>query len=436
MDQLSAERFTFVTGCDQRGGMCSTGGVIGRNVLALSAVSFIIAGHLLGLPEVATASSINTVIDTITVGSGPGDVAFSPDGSKAYVANGAFGFGGVSVIDTATLTTVGSIINTGGPSRAVATSPDGRYVYVTSGAFTWNLVTIDSSTDSVIGSPLSIDATPFDLVVNSSGTYAYSTASGVDQIEVIDLDNMTKGTPITVGDEPFGLAFSADGSKLYVANTGANTVSVIQTSTNTVVGSPIATGSGPYGVAVSPGGDYLLVANSSGNSVSVIQTSDNTVIDTIAVGTQPSRIAFAPSGEFAYVTNGLSDDVSVIRMRDFTVSNTIDVGSGPLGIAVSPNGEFAYVTNMSGNSVSVIRLLLQPSSANYPTASIQQFGVPAGSTAADCAELAPDSVNEPALVSLKRMGWSLSWANWVNNGTGGPVCTRQPYFTGSAWAVR
>jgi YVTN family beta-propeller protein len=148
------------------------------------------------------------------------------------------------------------------------------------------------------------------------------------------------------------------------------------------------------------------------------------------------RIAFAPSGEFAYVTNALSDDVSVIRMSDLTEITRISVGDGPIGIAVSPNGEFAYVTNQSSNTVSIIRLLLQPSPENFPTAPVQQFGVPAGSTVSDCAALAPDHVSEPGIASLREVGWSLSWAEWVDNGAGGPICSRQPYFTGSAWAVR
>jgi len=43
-------------------------------------------------------TNTNTVIDTISVGNSPGDVAFAPDARKAYVVNN--GRDSVSVIDT------------------------------------------------------------------------------------------------------------------------------------------------------------------------------------------------------------------------------------------------------------------------------------------------------------------------------------------------
>ena len=72
------------------------------------------------------------VTATVTVesasGSNPWDVAVSPNGEYAYVAN--YGSDSVSVISTASNTLTATITVGSGPS-GVAVTPDGAYVYVT-----------------------------------------------------------------------------------------------------------------------------------------------------------------------------------------------------------------------------------------------------------------------------------------------------------------
>jgi YVTN family beta-propeller protein len=71
---------------------------------------------------------------------------------------------------------------------------------------------------------------------------AYITNSRDGTVSVIDTaTNTVVGSPISVGTNPIGVVVTPDGSKVYVANSffPASTVSVIDTATNTVVGSPI-----------------------------------------------------------------------------------------------------------------------------------------------------------------------------------------------------
>jgi len=49
----------------------------------------------------------------------------------------------------------------------------------------------------------------------------------------------------------------------------------------------------------------------------------------------------------------------------------------------------------------------------------QQVGVPASG---DCADVPPTVGHYPG---YPIGGWSRSWAQWINNGAGGPVCTRE-----------
>src|SRR5580704_12341793 len=63
--------------------------------------------------------------------------------------------------------------------------------------------------------------------------------------------NSVLGTPITVQSSPVGVAVTPNGNFVYVTNAGSGTVSVIATATNTVFATiPIA--GVPQGVAVSP----------------------------------------------------------------------------------------------------------------------------------------------------------------------------------------
>ena len=74
----------------------------------------------------------------------PADVAFSPDGSRAYVNDSDGNM--VTVIDTSTDAVVGHITTTLSPasgSRHIAISPDGDTLYIT-----------DSAADTVVTVPV------------------------------------------------------------------------------------------------------------------------------------------------------------------------------------------------------------------------------------------------------------------------------------------
>lgn len=75
----------------------------------------------------------NVVIATIPVGIGPGGVAVTSDGSKVYVANGAYGGpGSVSVIDTSSNTVIATLPVGDGPVAVAVTPTAVRSMFQTS----------------------------------------------------------------------------------------------------------------------------------------------------------------------------------------------------------------------------------------------------------------------------------------------------------------
>ena len=99
---------------------------------------------MLVAPVTTPVFAAPNVVDTITVGNSPNSVAFSPNGEKAYVANG--GDGTVSVITVATGDVVDTITVGDYPS-SVAFSPSGEKAYVAN---------FDDGTVSVINTSRSV----------------------------------------------------------------------------------------------------------------------------------------------------------------------------------------------------------------------------------------------------------------------------------------
>ena len=147
----------------------------------------------------------NNVVAKIPVGLSPFDIAITPDGARAYVANqGISNF--VSVIDIAT-------------NSVVETIPGGR--------------------------------TPVGVAITPDGTRAYVTNDFSNTVSVIDAATNTVVATIPVGIAPFGVAITPDGTRAYVANAGSNTVSVISTATNTVV-TAVPVAPVPRWIAITP----------------------------------------------------------------------------------------------------------------------------------------------------------------------------------------
>ncbi|MFF7234647.1 Ig-like domain repeat protein, partial [Streptomyces sioyaensis] len=299
-------------------------------------------------------------LPTINVGSGPFDLAISPNGQRVYVANGTDTT--VSVIDTSSNTVVATV-TTGTPFGVAAINsrffvsgrpsvvnyanltPPNTYTFVggvTQAGFNPSGLAI-SPTDSTVfasawGLPGATHGVKFQSTANTAGIHGSDGAMNVSGM--VDV------------------AYEPTGAKVYVTNNVSNSVYVVDAATGTTL-SIIGGFNNPQAVAVTPvpvGGErYAYVANSGSNNVRIIRVSDNTFFDTVAVGSAPTGVAFSPSGEFAYVTNSGSNTVSIIPTANIHATlTTIPVGLSPKSVVVTPDGKQAYVANSGDNTVSIL----------------------------------------------------------------------------------
>ena len=277
----------------------------------------------------------------VDIGSTTIAVAVSPDGTKAYAANGNNRLSVIRTSDNA----VRKSVYVGGIATNIAFSPDGTKAYAV--MQDGNTISVIQTSDDTVAGTISGFHNPTSVAFSPDGTKAYVTNRDGNSVSVIRTSDDTVTTTVTVGSHPRSVAFSPDGTKAYVTNQSGNTISVIRTSDNTVT----ATVTGfaePFSVAFSPDGMKAYVTNTDDNTntVSVIRTSDNTVSKNVNVDRAPDAVAFSRDGTKAYVASYALGTLSIITTASDTVTSTLTDSLGtPMSMAISPDGTKAYVAD-------------------------------------------------------------------------------------------
>ncbi len=321
------------------------------------------------------SSPIASVTASIAVGTGPQALAFSPDGSKVYVANN----GSVSMINTVSnrVTVPNSSLPAKAPAvpQGIVASPNGKRVYVAGGSA--GVIVLDAALIQNIPSEAITGFTagggaldnPQGLAISPDGTLLYvsdNRAGGVVRIVTLASKNIVSSQVFGTNLVPLGLAASPDGKKIYVAisdqtNAIADFVAVLDPVTAAEIKPRITIGTGmtPTGIAITPDGSRAYVSNQAGNSVSVIDTATDSVASPISGFSKPTGISVSPNGAKVFVVNKGNAtfgvlDLTSMNVTTYPATQTNVAGSGPTGIAISPDGQHAYVTDSVANSVAEI----------------------------------------------------------------------------------
>ena len=129
-------------------------------------------------------------------------------------------------------------------------------------------------------------------------------------------------------------------------------------------------------------------------------------------------------GNALTLNSGFGTSLTAGRTYTFTVIAPSS-GTGEL-LSLSLNNQ---VTPLHGD---VIRLRLPDSSVNAlgePPVVLQQTGVP---TSGKCSDVDDSDLRFLGFAG----GWSKSWAHWMNEGSGGPVCTRTLVYSADVSGYR
>jgi YVTN family beta-propeller protein len=251
-------------------------------------------------------SNENPAETDINVGLFPQALAVSPDGSQVWVADtgpqaSPSSPSALDVIGTSASKVIARLPLAGAPSH-VAFSPDGTRAYVVTTSGLWVYSTRTRSVIREIGG-LGI---PRGIAVSPDGKTVYVTDTTGNSVKVIDAATGRLTASIGVGELPWDAVISASGSTLYVADPDSNQVSVIATAKNKVIRTISVTGD-PDTLALTHDGSQLWVGQQTSAYVDVIDTSDDSVVSDLNLagpgddnlnyddGFEPDGIALVPT---------------------------------------------------------------------------------------------------------------------------------------------
>ena len=303
--------------------------VLAACVLALAVGGEGWAGSTLVVLDKAEAKALlvsleggrQALVATIPTGNGPHEVAVSPDGATAWVANyGAQTPGSTLTVLDLTKRTARGTFDLGEYARphGIVPLPGGK------------------------------------LLVTSEVKKAVAVVDGASGKILRAIPTDQDGSHMVVA--------SRDGRRAYTANIGSGSVSVLDIEKGTLVGT-IPTAKGAEGIDLSPDGRTLWVTNNQSHSVSVIDTAQAKVVATIACPGFPIRARFTPDGARVLVTTPETGELVVYEAASRTEQARIrlpalaPVGKAvPVGVLVDPAGTTAFVSDTQGGKVILVDL--------------------------------------------------------------------------------
>ena len=286
----------------------------------------------------------------------------------------------LSLIDLATKKSVATIPTGAGPHE-VAVSPNGRIAVVA-----------NYGTSQAPGSSLTVIDIPGKKQLNTINLGEYRrphgitwlrgneivvTAEGNKALLIVDIQSGTVAAAITTDQNVSHMVVLARRSnKAFVANIGSGSVTVIDLKGRKKI-TDLQTGAGAEGIDISPNEKEVWVTNRAANTVSVIDVNSLKILATLESKDFPSRVKFVPGGKHVLVSNARSGDVAIfdavtkkeirrvpMQLKPVEGSTTGQRIFGnqfgqspvPVGILVAPKLSHAFVANTNADIVTIIDL--------------------------------------------------------------------------------
>lgn len=286
----------------------------------------------------------------------------------------------VSLIDLASKKAVATIPTGVGPHE-VAVSPNGKLAVIAN----YGTQAQPGSTLTVVDIPGKKQLRTIDLgayrrphgIVWLKGNEVAVTVEGSKALLLVDVSSgQVLGAVGTEQNVSHMVVVSPQHRRAYVANIGSGSVTAIDLKEKKRIGD-IQTGAGAEGIDISPNEKEVWVTNRTANTVSVIDAASLKVTATLESKDFPIRVKFVPGGKYVLVSNARSGDVAVfdaatkkeIRRIPMQIKAT-DASSAasrifgtqfgqspvPVGILVAPGVSHAFVANTNADIVTVIDL--------------------------------------------------------------------------------
>jgi YVTN family beta-propeller protein len=273
-------------------------------------------------------------------------LAFSPDGSRIYLANVN---GDIKVFAVDKNNSVSALYSiplppANAPRRAneipagIAVSRDGKKLYVALNLSN-RLAELDAATGTVLRI-WNVGVAPFDVALVGHKVYV-SNCGGRRPDAHSFVGPAGRGTTVRVDNR-------------YIADEGS--ISVIDLNSSDLRQTEILTGVRACALAVSPNGRYVVVANAGSDTLSVIDARTDKIIETICArqdpgdvfGAQPNALVFDKRGKILFVCNGTQNAVAMFQFNPGAskLLGLIPVGWFPGAIVYDARRDMIRVANI------------------------------------------------------------------------------------------
>jgi YVTN family beta-propeller protein len=300
---------------------------------SLSAATLVVANKAEATVSLIDLGS-SKVVATLPVGVGPHEVAISPDGRLALVAN----YGSASQP---------------GSSLTLLDVPAAKVVR-----------TID----------LGEIRRPHGMAFLDGRRALVTSEAGKALVEV-DVEAGKVLRQIPTGQElSHMVAVAPDRSRAFVANIISGSMTAIDLKEGKVLAS-VKTGAGTEGIDVTPDGKQVWVTNREGDSVTVVDAKTLEIAGTVPVAAFPIRAKATPDGKRVLVSAAKSGDLAVFTVADRKLERRVALpvqtaadkegrlmgqfgdSSVPIGVVIAPDGRRAYVAHANGDAISIVDLV-------------------------------------------------------------------------------
>ncbi len=250
---------------------------------------------------------------------------------------------------------------TGKGPHEIAVSPDGEFAYVANsgpqGEPGNTITVIDLKTRAVKATfDLAPYTQPHDLRVSRDGSLLWVACAPSQKILEVDARNgkILKAWE-TKQEGGWMLAPTPDDRKIYVANLEGGSISVIDRIAGAVRTIPFRQGA--IGIDCSPDGREVWVSSMNENVIAVVDNATGQIAATFdSQGKAPVRVKFTPDGKKALVVHGESNELSVFDAVKRRLLTTIKLAESPKVITLSRDGRRAFLTNPSAHKMTVVDL--------------------------------------------------------------------------------
>jgi YVTN family beta-propeller protein len=305
---------------------------IGFLAFPLHAVTLIVANKAEATVSLVDLAS-GKVATTLPVGTGPHEVAVSPDGRLALIAN--YGTGPQP-----------------GSTLTLIDVPAAKVVK-----------TID----------LGEHRRPHGMVFLGNDRALVTSEASKALLEVdVEAGKVLRALP-TGQEVSHMVAVTPDGSRAFVANIGSGSITALDLKAGKKI-ADLHTGAGAEGILVTPDGKQVWVTNREADTVTVIDASSLRTVKTIQAAAFPIRAEVTPDGKRVLVSLAKSGDLAVFSTEEPALQTRVKLeatpaadragrlmtqfgdSSVPIGIEIAPDGKRAYIAHANADQISIVDL--------------------------------------------------------------------------------